>query len=111
MKPINIRRKINLTLLAIAGSTAFALFGQQTAKKKRYTLIGKVESVSVSDGKVTVNHGKVEGWMDAMTMAYPVDKPESLKKIKAGDRIKATVFDGDMSLHNVQVVPPVKSKK
>jgi Cu/Ag efflux protein CusF len=29
--------------------------------------------------------------MDAMTMTYPVDKGDVLKKIKAGDHIMATV--------------------
>jgi Cu/Ag efflux protein CusF len=46
-----------------------------------------------------------------MTMGYKVDKPEVLKKIKAGDRIMATVYDGDMILHNVEVMPPDESGK
>jgi len=32
-----------------------------------------------------VNGEKLEGWMDAMTMSYPVDKPDVLKKVKVGD--------------------------
>jgi Cu/Ag efflux protein CusF len=108
---MSIRRKLNLAILAITCLMAFAAFGQQSAKKKEYILAGTVEAVNTSAGKLTVNHGKVEGWMDAMTMAYPVDKPGILKNIKAGDQIKATVFDGDMTLHNVQVVPPKKPKK
>ena len=43
--------------------------------------------------------------MDAMTMAYPVDKPETLSAIKAGDQISATVFDGDLTLHDIKVIP------
>ncbi len=108
---MNIRRKMIPAVLALVCLAALQAFGQQTAKKKEHTLIGKVEAVSISAGKVTVNHGKVEGWMDAMTMAYPVSKPESLKNVKVGDRIKATVFDGDMILHNLQVMQPEKPKK
>jgi Cu/Ag efflux protein CusF len=66
---------------------------------------GQVQAVSESTGRLTVNHGTVPGWMNAMTMAYPVDKPETLKGIKAGDRISATVFEGDLTLHDVKVVP------
>ena len=108
---MNIRRKLIPAFLALLCLTALQACGQQTAKKKEYTLIGTVEAVRMSAGKVTVNHGKVEGWMDAMTMAYPVNKPESLKNVKVGDRIKATVFDGDMMLHNLQVMQPEKPKK
>jgi Cu/Ag efflux protein CusF len=37
-------------------------------------------------------------------MSYKVDDPAVLKNVKAGDRIMATVYDGDMTLHRVQVV-------
>ena len=73
------------------------------AKPGSHTLVGRVEVVGA--GRLTVNHSKVEGWMDAMTMAYPVDKPEALSNLKVGDQISATVFDGDMTLHDVKVVP------
>jgi Cu/Ag efflux protein CusF len=44
--------------------------------------------------------------MDAMTMSYPVDKPDILKKVKVGDTIMATVYKGDITLHDVMVMPP-----
>ena len=72
------RRTMLVTCLAV---TAFA---QQGTKKKEFTLRGKVEAVNVTSGTLTVNHGNVQGWMDAMTMAYQVDKPKVLKTIKAG---------------------------
>ena len=47
-----------------------------------------------------------------MTMMYVVDKPEVLKKIKVGDQVKATVYDGDYKLYDVEVIPSSgKSKK
>lgn len=75
----------------------------QQAKGKSHTLAGKVEGVQAD--RLTVNHGKVEGYMDAMTMPYKVDKPDILKTVKVGDQITATVYDGDFTLYDVKVVP------
>jgi Cu/Ag efflux protein CusF len=77
---------------------------------KGMTFHGKVEAVT--DKGLTINGEKMEGWMDAMTMSYPVDKPDVLKKVKVGDTIMATVFfKGDITLHDVMVMPPGKQEK
>ncbi len=95
-----------LAAVCLLGMTASA----QPAKGKSHTLEGKVEGVQTD--RLVVNHGKVEGYMDAMTMPYKVDKPDILKKVKVGDRISATVYDGDYTLYDVHVVPPQdKTKK
>ena len=94
---------------------AAVCLGQNTPVKKAYTFHGKVVAVNAGANSVTVDGQKVEGWMDAMTMGYKVDDPAVLKNVKAGDQITATVFDGDMTLHKLQVVPKgsgdPKSKK
>ncbi len=86
-----------LCLVAIAG------FSQAKDKKPR-ELHGKVTEVNVSTKSLTVEHDAVPGWMEAMTMSYPVDKESILKDIKVGDQIMATVYIGDLTLHNVRVV-------
>jgi Cu/Ag efflux protein CusF len=92
-------------LACLLGANAVA----QQAKGKSHTLAGKVEAVQADT--LTVNHGKVEGYMDAMTMAYKVDKPDILKTVKVGDQISATVYDGDYMLYDVRVVPPQAKSK
>jgi Cu/Ag efflux protein CusF len=92
-----------LVLVCLLASLSFA------QQKKSYVFKGKVESVG--ERTMSVANDKIEGWMEAMTMSYSVDDPEVLKKIKAGDRITATVYDGDYVLHNVQVVPPTPPSK
>ena len=77
----------------------------QNAPKKSYTFHGTVEAVNQSAQSLRVNGEKVEGWMEAMTMNYKVDDPAIFKMVKAGDRISATVDDGDTVLHKVQVTP------
>ena len=85
--------------------------GQTAPGKKTYTFHGKVEAVSESDKSLKVNGEKVEGWMAAMTMDYSVDDPAVLKKVKAGDQIMATVYDGDLTLHKVRIMPKADDSK
>lgn len=94
---------------------AAACFGQAAPSKKTYTFHGKVEAVDGNAKSLTVNGERVDGWMDAMTMNYKVDDPSVLTKVKPGDQIMATVYEGDLTLHKVQVMPKApsdsKSKK
>src|SRR5260370_28708819 len=108
---MKIRRSILAAAIALACMFAASGFAQDKAKgkAKSYTFHGKV--TAVTEKGLTVNGEKVEGWMEAMTMTYPVDKPEVLKMVKAGDHIMATVYEGDMTLHNVMAMPPEKSDK
>ena len=103
------RRYILAAALALTGLLAANANAQDKAKGKGMTFHGKVEAVT--DKGLTVNGEKLEGWMDAMTMNYPVDKPEVLKKVKVGDTIMATVYKGDITLHDVMVMPAGKQDK
>jgi len=93
-----------IPILAAVVFVATACLGQSAANKKAYTFHGKVESVNKDAKNLTVNGEKVEGWMDAMTMNYKVDDPSILDKVKPGDQIMATVYDGDYSLHKIQIM-------
>jgi protein SCO1 len=95
------RRHILAAALALTSLFAANTDAQDAGKGKGITFHGKVEAVT--EKGLTVNGEKVEGWMDAMTISYPVDKPDVLKKIKVGDTIMATVYKGDITLHDVQV--------
>ena len=108
---MNIRISILAAVLAVTCLFAATSFAQDKAKgkAKSYTFHGKVEAIT--DKGLTVNGEKVEGWMEAMKMTYPVDKPDVLKMVKVGDNIMATVYDNDMTLHNVMTMPADKSGK
>jgi Cu/Ag efflux protein CusF len=103
------RRAISAFLLAFCLFLA-AAYAQNGGKQKgkSHMLHGKVTEVGTSS--LTVDHEKVEGYMDAMTMAYKVDKPEQLKNLKKGDMIMATVYDGDYTLYDIKVMPPAEKK-
>jgi Cu/Ag efflux protein CusF len=103
------------TLFAVAALINAVCLAQSAPNKKTYTFHGKVESVDASGQSLRVNGEEVKGWMAAMTMDYKVDDSTVLKKVKPGDQIMATVYDGDLVLHKVQVMPKPggdsKSKK
>lgn len=92
---------LSMLLLGLGFSSARA---QQPAKKA-LSFRGRVEQVSPGSKRITVSNEPVEGWMGAMTMAYPVSNEDVLTKLKPGDRITATVYAGDLTLYNVVVVP------
>src|SRR5262245_42592246 len=77
----------------------------QPPAKKSYTFRGTVTQVNPSSKRLTVDGEKVEGWMEAMTMAYAVDRDDVFSRVKVGDRITATVYDGDDTLHDARVDP------
>jgi Cu/Ag efflux protein CusF len=90
-----------LAALLLAGSC----LAQTDAGKKSYTFHGQVQAVDESAKSMKVNGEEVKGWMAAMTMDYKVDDTAVLKKVKPGDQIMATVYDGDLVLHKVQIMP------
>ena len=89
-----------LALLILMAAACLA----QSPPKKAHMFHGKVEKVNAEAKTLTVNGEKIDGWMAAMTMDYKVDDPAILGKVKSGDQISATVYDGDYSLHKVRVV-------
>ena len=65
------------------------------APEKRYTLTGDVIGVDPKTQMATIKGDKIEGWMEAMTMEYPVKDKAEFAKLQVGRRITATVFVTD----------------
>ena len=63
----------------------------EDANAKRYHLVGKVVALDVRGSSVVVDHQAIPGFMDAMTMAYPVRDPHILDPLGVGDEITADV--------------------
>ena len=89
---------------ALACFLLIPLHAQQNGKKS-FAFRGKVQSVDAAAKRLTVTNEPIPGWMGTMTMGYRVDKDDVFNRVKAGDQITATVYEGDFTLYNVQVVP------
>jgi Cu/Ag efflux protein CusF len=74
---------------------------------KEYSLRGVVKSLDAKNQLAKVDHEKIEGWMEAMTMEYPVKNPEDFSKLKVGDKIEAKVIvqDLDYWLADIKAIP------
>jgi Cu/Ag efflux protein CusF len=62
---------------------------------KRYKLTGDVLSLDPQSHAASIKGDKIDGWMEAMTMEYPVKDVTEFQKLSVGDRITATVFVGE----------------
>jgi Cu/Ag efflux protein CusF len=99
-----------ISIMAAVLLLTAACCGQASPGKKSYKFHGKVEAVDESGKTLKVNGEEVKGWMAAMTMDYKVDDAAVLTKVKRGDVIIATVYDGDYVLHKVEVMPKQSSE-
>ncbi len=53
---------------------------------------GEIVSMDAKSQTATVKHGKIDGWMEAMTMEYPVKDKQAFTGLKAGEKIQAKVL-------------------
>jgi Cu/Ag efflux protein CusF len=63
--------------------------------KNTYKLRGEVLRLK-PDRIATIKHEKIEGWMEAMTMDFPVPDAAEWAKLKEGANIRATVLTNDL---------------
>ena len=81
---------------------------QTQGQTKRYAMEGEIKSLDSGAKTASINAGKIEGWMEAMTMEYPVKPDAEFAKLHVGDRIQATVVVNDLKYYvtDVKVLSP-----
>jgi Cu/Ag efflux protein CusF len=90
--------RVSATLPVIGLALVFGACGKAPSASpiKRYRLHGVVVRVERQTHLVAIKHERIEGWMGAMTMAFPVRPQEELLKLSPGIEITATVFVQDL---------------
>ena len=92
--------RIRLTLAAAVAFSLAALTGcharPAATPSKHYAVRGSVVSVDMPGKEIALNGDAIPGFMEAMTMNYPVTDPAALSELHSGDKISATLlFDED----------------
>ena len=59
---------------------------------KQYALHGEVLRLDAQGKIAAIKHEKIGDWMEAMTMEFPVKDKAEFDKLRAGEKINATVF-------------------
>jgi Cu/Ag efflux protein CusF len=75
---------LSISLLALSAC-------QQQKPAKLYTVRGVIVKVDPAGKSAGIDAEKIDDWMEAMTMDYPVHDPKVLEGLKPGDHITATV--------------------
>ena len=85
---------------------AVLLFGMSCAKmpqrgteQKKYQLHGVVVRIDNQARTATIKHEEIKGWMEPMTMEFPVPSKEEFARLTRGQTIRATVFVSDLDYH------------
>ena len=84
------------TLLSLATAlfSIAALVGCSQVPKpapKEYQVTGDVLKLDPAAQTASLKAGKIEGWMEAMTMDFPIKDKQEFAKLKVGEKIQAKI--------------------
>lgn len=105
-----------LTLLITAagcGSAPSSNQPQASASAKRYPMRGKVVSVDKAAKKAKIDHEKIDGFMDAMTMDFPIHADWVWSELTPGAEVRADLVVDNTAkdpywLENIGIVAAAK---
>jgi Cu/Ag efflux protein CusF len=84
---------------------------ESSVPPKEYQLKGTVVRLEKRAALIAViKHEDIKGWMEAMTMEFPVPSAQEFERLRVGDQITATVYvrDLDYWIGNIALQKPAK---
>jgi protein SCO1/2 len=112
MYTANIRMKTALVSLSLMAAI-LAGCSQAPAPKAaptEYQATGEILGLDPAAQTAKINAGKIDGWMEAMTMDFPIKDKQEFDKLRVGETIRAKVFvqGTDYWLAGITEVPAAK---
>ncbi len=99
--------KPTLAVFAFIFSLACAS-ATKPAPLKHYALTGKVVSVNPKEQTAAIDAAAIKGYMEAMTMDYPIQSKNEFATLHPGDHITGTLDvsdDGSYALSHIKLLP------
>ncbi len=80
--------------------------------EKRYPMQGEIMALDPHSKSAIIQAGKIDGWMDAMTMEYPIQPASEYAQLKVGEHIQGTVVVQQDKFYatDIQAVPAPAAK-
>lgn len=94
-------------VILAAAAILLAGCGAKQEPAKRYPMQGEVKALDPTSKTANIKAGKIEGWMEAMTMEFPVKPEGEFAKLHVGDQVQGTVVVNGDSYYvtDVKVLP------
>ena len=98
---------LSVILLFTACQKPAATENTASTNLKRYSLQGKVISIDKANKKATIDHGDIPGYMEAMTMEFPIRQDSVWEVLTPGSEIRADLVvdnaKGEFWLENMVI--------
>jgi Cu/Ag efflux protein CusF len=99
------RRRFSVVLALLAAGCA----RKPDGPLERYPLKGEIVRLDARSKVATIKHEKIEGFMEAMTMDFPVKDDAGFAKLQLGVKLTASLVrrpsDYEYWIENIQVAP------
>ncbi len=81
-----------LLMTVLLGACARSADEKASPPLNRYSIHGEVMRLEPNGKLATIRHQKIEGYMDAMTMTFPIKDAQEFGALQTGNCIEGTVF-------------------
>ena len=90
-------------ILLITALLALVACGEKKSEPRRLAMQGEIKALDASAHTASIAAGKIDDWMEAMTMEYLVKPDAEFQKLHIGDKIEATVVVEDVKYYVTDV--------